>query len=377
MVRIRKALALLLSLGFAACAVAPSDAIPETRLSVSNPVLDRTGGRIAFEVAAVKDGVQRRSIVVATARSGAQTHELSAAAPAQLHSPAFGTDGQSLYFASVCLHTSCPATLFGNRIVRVDLASNRWTILTGPGAQEPFWTIGFQHLAPKLRPAQVKRTDPIARSDGNGVFYLMSTMTPHEISSARDFAVRRLTREGSDRFLSTDPSGTVGFRGPGSLASYGPDRLIVLAAARNGGRPRKDPKGKPYGFILNAATGAVETTLYRQDLKQAGIALRPDPTSLTGATDTAAAYFIAGDEVVALRDGTLRRLGKLGVIAGDARPSQLALSGDDSRIAVFGRKEFPDGVEIVYHAVDIRSGAVTAVSLDPQGSANTRRIEIR
>lgn len=377
MLSIRKILALLVFGVFAACAAPETIAAPEAWLTPANPVLDRTGDRIALDVSSSDGGVERRSILVVPTRSGAPTHQFTAAAPAQLHSAAFSADGSALYFTSVCLSSTCPEQLSGTRIIRYDFSRNQWKALTGPGAQEPFWTIGIQHLAPKLRPTQIARTDLTPGAGNTGIHYLMSTMTPREVSAARDFAVRQLSDKGRDRFLATDPTGTVGFRGPGSLAPYGQNRLIVLAAARNGGKPRADPKGKPYGFILNATTGTVETTLYRQDLKQAGIALRPDPTSLTGATDIAAAYFIAGDEIVALRYGKPHRLGTPDGIAGDARPSLLALSGDGNRIAIFGTKEFPDGADFVYHITETRTRSTRVVRLDPEASANTLRIEIR
>lgn len=376
MLSIRRPLALLVFWIFAACAAQQTNAASDAPLYPANPVLDRDGSRIALDVSVSDGGVQRRTIVVAATRSGAPTHEITAVSPAQLHSPAFSADGSALFFTSVCLHSTCPQQLAGTRIIRYDFSANRWKALTGPGDAEPFWTIGFQSLAPKLRPTQIARTDLTASADG-GVHYLMSTMTPREVSAARDFAVRHLSSTGQDRFLATDAAQTVGFRGPGSLAPYGRNRLIVLAASRNGGKKRKDPKGKAYGFILDTATGAVVTPLYRQDLKQAGIALPPAPHSLTGSADTAAAYFIAGDEVVALRNGAPSRLGKPGEPAAGTRPSLIALSRDGSRIAVFGAKDVPDGGDIVYHVTDTRTRATRAVRLAPEASASTRRIEIR
>ena len=377
MLSIRRPLALLVFWIFAACAAQQTNAASDAPFYPANPALDRDGSRIALDVSVSDGGVQRRRIVVAPTRSGSPTHEITAVSPAQLHSPAFSADGSALFFTSVCLHNTCPQQLAGTRIIRYDFSANRWKVLTGPGDAEPFWTIGFQHLTPKLRPTQIARTDLFAAADGAGIHYLMSPMTPREVSAARDFAVRQLSNTGQDRFLATDATKTVGFRGPGSLAPYGRNRLIVLAASRNGGKRRKDPKGKAYGFILDATTGAVVTTLYRQDLKQAGIALPPAPHSLTGSADTAAAYFIAGDEVIALRNGALSRLGKPGESAAGTRPSLIALSRDGSRIAVFGVKGVPDTGDIVYHVTDTRTRATRAVRLAPEASASTRRIEIR
>ena len=81
MLSIRKILALLVFGVFAACAAPETIAAPEAWLTPANPVLDRTGDRIALDVSSSDGGVERRSILVVPTRSGSPTHQFTADQP--------------------------------------------------------------------------------------------------------------------------------------------------------------------------------------------------------------------------------------------------------------------------------------------------------
>ena len=334
----------------------------ETRRSFA---LNSDASLVAYHFSqASADGGLQRGIRVHEMESGAVLHVIQGKGSLQVHSPAFDVDGR-LIAGTICWSDTCPNGLSGSRLISINLGNGQWQVLTDDGYQTPFWEFGYASQTPGSVAVQAMRSDPVLTAEG--IYYLISAANVREVTTARDFAPRRL--QPNDGYVLAG-SGTVGFRGRGSMAAFGSNGLLIVAGPARGGTVEATSRDdKTFAYLVGRSDGAILQTWTTPRLKKIGISAPPSPRIAAGDTQTEQGFVAASRDVIRLTPGgadVFHQGGNKG-----PRIHDIALSGDGRTLLVATRRPDQDVPMFDYFTIDVETRTREDFQLDALGSSES------